>query len=124
MDSLPSARKCMSSSHSCLTYPIYPASIKTDEDRPHPGDRFGRRDDFSSSRRKLLILRFVPSYRFTLRTADRSFASPREDLPLPTQPPYTAYVANLAFDITEGELESFFGPHEVCCCGRDIQVVI
>jgi len=59
MDSLPSARKCMSSSHSCPAYPIYPASIKTDEDRPHPGDRFGRRDDFSSSRRKLLILRFV-----------------------------------------------------------------
>lgn len=59
MDSLPSARKCMSNSHSCLAYPIYPASIKTDEDRPHPGDRFGRRDDFSSSRRRLLILKFV-----------------------------------------------------------------
>ncbi|KAG2071795.1 RNA-binding domain-containing protein [Suillus decipiens] len=77
MDSLPSA-----------------PSMRTDDDRSRPGDRFGRRDDFSSSR------------------PDRSFASPREDLPLPTQPPYTAYVANLSFDITEGELESFFGPHQ------------
>ncbi|KAG2145224.1 hypothetical protein DEU56DRAFT_870292 [Suillus clintonianus] len=77
MDSLPSA-----------------PSIRTDDDRARQGDRFGRRDDFSSSR------------------PDRSFASPREDLPLPTQPPYTAYVANLSFDITEGELESFFGPHQ------------
>ncbi|OAX41471.1 RNA-binding domain-containing protein [Rhizopogon vinicolor AM-OR11-026] len=68
-------------------------SIRTDGDGPRPGDRFGRRDDFASR-------------------PDRSFASPREDLPLPTQPPYTAYVANLAFDITESELESFFGPHE------------
>ena len=32
----------------------------------------------------------------------------REDLPLPTEPPFTAFVGNLTFDITEGELEEFF----------------
>ncbi|KAH9925538.1 uncharacterized protein B0H18DRAFT_1008889 [Fomitopsis serialis] len=49
-----------------------------------------RRDDYMSSR------------------SDRG--PPREDLPLPTEPPYTAFIGNLAFDITEGELEEFFGP--------------
>ncbi|PPQ82330.1 hypothetical protein CVT26_013149 [Gymnopilus dilepis] len=54
------------------------------------GDRFGRRDDFLSSR------------------PDRHHAPSREDVPLPTQPPYTAFVGNLAFDLTESELEQFF----------------
>ena len=48
-----------------------------------------------------------------LLTADRGPPPPREDVPLPTQPPYTAFVGNLAFDLTEDELGSFFGPHEV-----------
>ena len=38
---------------------------------------------------------------------------PREDLPLPTSPPYTAFIGNLAFDVTESEMASFFGGHEV-----------
>ncbi|KAG8864877.1 hypothetical protein FRB96_003463 [Tulasnella sp. 330] len=33
----------------------------------------------------------------------------REELPLPTAPPYTAYVGNLAFDIREDDVEEFFG---------------
>ena len=33
---------------------------------------------------------------------------PREDLPLPTSPPYTAFVGNMAFDLTEQDLEAFF----------------
>lgn len=37
----------------------------------------------------------------------------REDLPLPTEPPFTAFVGNLAFDINEQELEEFFGPGKV-----------
>ncbi|KAF8149803.1 hypothetical protein B0H34DRAFT_731195 [Crassisporium funariophilum] len=62
---------------------------RTDDD--HPGDRFGRRgDDFLNSR------------------PDRQSGPPREDIPLPTQPPYTAFVGNLAFDLTETELEQFF----------------
>ena len=32
----------------------------------------------------------------------------REDLPLPTEPPFTAFVGNLAFDLNEGDLEQFF----------------
>ncbi|KAI0366326.1 RNA-binding domain-containing protein [Pilatotrama ljubarskyi] len=66
--------------------PTAPAA-RSDEDRARGGDR--RRDDFLSSR------------------PDRG--PPREDLPLPTEPPFTAFVGNLTFDITEGELEEFFG---------------
>lgn len=33
---------------------------------------------------------------------------PREELPLPTKPPYTAFVGNLAFDISEQDVEDFF----------------
>ncbi len=35
---------------------------------------------------------------------------PREDVPLPTRAPFTAFVGNLAFDVTEGDLEEFFQP--------------
>ncbi|KAI9066107.1 RNA-binding domain-containing protein [Trametes sanguinea] len=66
--------------------PTAPAA-RTDEERARGGDR--RRDDFLSSR------------------PDRG--PPREDLPLPTEPPFTAFVGNLTFDITETELEEFFG---------------
>jgi len=58
------------------------------DDGGRPGDR--RRDDYLSSR------------------PDRA-GPPREDLPLPTEPPYTAFIGNLAFDLTESELEDFFG---------------
>jgi RNA recognition motif-containing protein len=44
----------------------------------------------------------------TLLTADRQLGPPREDIPIPTQPPYTAFVGNLAFDLTENELVQFF----------------
>lgn len=37
----------------------------------------------------------------------------REDLPLPTQPPYTAFIGNLAFDLTEMDLEEFFAGYKV-----------
>ncbi|KAJ3513095.1 hypothetical protein NLJ89_g3135 [Agrocybe chaxingu] len=40
--------------------------------------------------------------------ADRQHLPPREDVPLPSQPPYTAFVGNLAFDLTESELGQFF----------------
>ncbi|KAH9959676.1 hypothetical protein BC827DRAFT_1261032 [Russula dissimulans] len=65
--------------------PTAPAA--RDDDR---GDRRGGRDDFLSNR------------------PDRQAFPPREDLPLPTQPPYTAFVGNLAFDLTESDLEGFF----------------
>lgn len=74
-------------------------------------DRFGRRgDDFLSSRRQSF---FVSTPQKILIScvgclADRQAAPPREDVPLPTQPPYTAFVGNLAFDLTEAELGDFF----------------
>ncbi|ETW82934.1 hypothetical protein HETIRDRAFT_238319, partial [Heterobasidion irregulare TC 32-1] len=59
------------------------------------GDGPGRRDDYMSNR------------------GIRQMGPPREDLPLPTQPPYTAFIGNLAFDLTEADLESFFGTLKV-----------
>ncbi|KAF8518479.1 hypothetical protein JB92DRAFT_2828750 [Gautieria morchelliformis] len=62
---------------------------RTDEERAR---EFGR-SDFSSR-------------------PDRAPLPPREDVPLPTQPPYTAFVGNLAFDMSDMELEEFFAPHK------------
>ncbi|PCH42616.1 hypothetical protein WOLCODRAFT_137991 [Wolfiporia cocos MD-104 SS10] len=66
--------------------PSAPAA-RLDGDSGRPGDR--RRDDFSSR-------------------SDRASFPPREDLPLPTEPPFTAFIGNLSFDVTEFELENFF----------------
>ena len=38
---------------------------------------------------------------------DRGY--PRDQLPLPTRPPYTAHLGNLSFDVTGGDIEDFFG---------------
>ncbi|THV02772.1 RNA-binding domain-containing protein [Dendrothele bispora CBS 962.96] len=69
--------------------PTAPA-MRNDDDGGRSNDRYGRRDDFLSSR------------------PDRAPPPPREDVPLPTQPPYTAFIGNLAFDLSEAELEDFF----------------
>jgi RNA recognition motif-containing protein len=55
----------------------------------------------------IVALRFMCS-----QLADRS-GMQRDDLPLPTQPPYTAFIGNLAFDLTEMELEDLFSPLKV-----------
>lgn len=52
------------------------------------------------------IVRFVTE--LTCYTDRREAFPPREQLPLPTQPPYTAHLANLSFDVTQGEIEEFF----------------
>lgn len=52
----------------------------------------------------------APSVLITPPTVDRPF---REDLPLPTRPPYTAFIGNLAFDVTESEMAVFFSGQEV-----------
>ncbi|KAF2024077.1 hypothetical protein EK21DRAFT_94385 [Setomelanomma holmii] len=44
--------------------------------------------------------------------ADRGFAV-REQLPLPSKPPYTAHLGNLSFDATEGDVNDFFADCEV-----------
>ncbi|EPQ30605.1 uncharacterized protein PFL1_02129 [Pseudozyma flocculosa PF-1] len=43
---------------------------------------------------------------------ERSYP-PREELPLPTKPPFTAFVGNLSYDVTEAEIEDFFTPAKV-----------
>lgn len=35
---------------------------------------------------------------------------PREELPLPTNPPYTAFIGNLSFEVTEIDVSDFFAP--------------
>ncbi|KAF1971068.1 hypothetical protein BU23DRAFT_581830 [Bimuria novae-zelandiae CBS 107.79] len=37
----------------------------------------------------------------------------REELPLPSKPPYTAHLGNLSFDATEGDINDFFAECEV-----------
>ncbi|KAF5375611.1 hypothetical protein D9757_008541 [Collybiopsis confluens] len=70
--------------------PSAPA-MRSDDDQGRQNDRYGRRgDDFASSR------------------PDRGLGPPREDVPLPTQPPFTAFVGNLPFDLSEADLEDFF----------------
>ncbi|KAJ3559416.1 hypothetical protein NM688_g360 [Phlebia brevispora] len=72
--------------------PTAPAA-RSDDDRFRPGMGERRRDDYMSSR------------------GDRGPSSFREDLPLPTEPPFTAFIGNLAFDLTDTDLEEFFAGH-------------
>lgn len=91
---------------------IFLAAPRIEEE--HSGDRFGRREDFLSSRCELWIVYFSSVFDFIHAAAERHHAPVREDIPLPTQPPYTAFVGNLAFDLTESELEQFFFGIKVC----------
>ena len=44
---------------------------------------------------------------------DRPRFAEREQLPLPTKPPYTAHLGNLTYDVSSAEIESFFKGCEV-----------
>ncbi|KAL8697651.1 MAG: hypothetical protein Q9201_007023 [Fulgogasparrea decipioides] len=44
---------------------------------------------------------------------DRGGYSVREQLPLPTKPPYTVHLGNMAFDATEGDVHDFFSGCQV-----------
>lgn len=33
---------------------------------------------------------------------------PRQEVPIPTAPPYTAFVGNLSFEVTDSDVEGFF----------------
>lgn len=37
----------------------------------------------------------------------------REEVPLPTQPPYTAFIGNLAFDLTDEDIGAHFSEFKV-----------
>ena len=43
-----------------------------------------------------------------MKKADRGGYSVREQLPLPTKPPYTVHLGNMPFDATEGDITEFF----------------
>lgn len=43
----------------------------------------------------------------TDRTADRPRYAEREQLPLPTRPPFTAHLGNLAYDVSQMDIEDF-----------------
>jgi len=68
-----------------------------------------RRDDFLTSRCKSPCF-FSDKNASSDRQSDLADrAGPiRDEIPLPSQPPYTAFVGNLAFDLTESDLENFF----------------
>ena len=84
------------------------AAPRTDEERARD---FGRSD--FSSRRACAHSWCHILFDWSCVVADRAPLPPREDVPLPTQPPYTAFVGNLAFDMSDMELEEFFSPHKV-----------
>ncbi|CAE6352488.1 unnamed protein product [Rhizoctonia solani] len=44
---------------------------------------------------------------------DRPQVAPREDLPLPSAPPFIAYVGNLSFDLVDDDLAQFFAPESL-----------
>ncbi|KAJ9096722.1 hypothetical protein QFC21_004992 [Naganishia friedmannii] len=49
-----------------------------------------------------------PGYFESLPGRGESRYPSREEIPMPTRPPYTAYVGNLAFDAVEEDMEMFF----------------
>lgn len=53
------------------------------------------------------------SFWLTTSTDRRDGYPPREQLPLPTQPPYTAHLANLSFDAMQGDVSDFFSECQV-----------
>ncbi|KAB8277762.1 hypothetical protein BDV30DRAFT_183436 [Aspergillus minisclerotigenes] len=59
-----------------------------------------------------------PSAGFGSGFGDRGYAV-REPLPLPTQPPYTAHVGNLAFDATSADISDLF----VDCAVTNVRIV-
>jgi hypothetical protein len=75
--------------------------------------RYGQAPPPIHSPRRLMR---TSSFCDSIDRGDPSRYPPREEVPLPTQPPYTAFVGNLPFDLTEFELEQHFGPHKVCTC--------
>ncbi|KAF8340748.1 uncharacterized protein EI90DRAFT_3117287 [Cantharellus anzutake] len=77
-------------------------TIKTDEDRAR--DREGRRGGDYGGRERDFPPRYYP---------------PREELPLPTKPPYVAFVGNLAFDIHEEIIAEYFSPNVI----KDIKII-
>ncbi|KAL8916366.1 MAG: hypothetical protein Q9208_008556 [Pyrenodesmia sp. 3 TL-2023] len=75
------------------------------EDMPMPCSRpnYGMGDRSFSS---------APAYGGGSSYADRGYST-REVLPLPSKPPFTVHLGNMAFDSTEGDVHDFFSGCEV-----------
>lgn len=56
--------------------------------------------------------------RSSFSTLDSGFP-PRQELPLPTQPPYIAFIGNLSFDIYEDAISEYFAPSPI----KDIKII-
>ena len=75
-----------------------------------PRDRYDNRQ-YSSDRREMSSFsRGNALFDLHLKGLDSEGDAriPRPVVPLPTQPPYTAHVGNLAFDLGETEIENYF----------------
>ena len=53
------------------------------------------------------------------RNYDRFSGYHKEQLPLPTKPPFTAHLGNLPFDAAEGEIQDFFAD----CSVTNVRIV-
>ncbi|KAI9831304.1 MAG: hypothetical protein M1819_005078 [Sarea resinae] len=69
------------------------------EDMPVPDGRTG----YGGERRA-----FSSAGGFGTGFGDRGGFGPRDPLPFPDKPPYTAHIGNLSFDATEGDITDFF----------------
>ncbi|KAG9099975.1 hypothetical protein FRC06_004650 [Ceratobasidium sp. 370] len=79
--------------------PTAPAARAPDD---APSDRFGRGGSGFGGDRD-----------YSSRGDRGPSGPPREDLPLPTAPPYTVFVGNLAFDLVEDDLAGLFAPESL-----------
>ncbi|KZF26516.1 RNA-binding domain-containing protein [Xylona heveae TC161] len=62
---------------------------------------------------------FGASTGFGAGFSDRGGFLPREQLPLPDKPPFTAHIGNLSFDATEGDITDFF----MDCAVTNVRIV-
>jgi hypothetical protein len=53
------------------------------------------------------------TYTDSVKDRDRDRGFMREDLPLPTEPPFTAHIGNLSFDATSTDVSDLFADCEV-----------
>ncbi|KAF3483281.1 translation initiation factor 4B [Arthroderma uncinatum] len=77
------------------------------EDNPIPLPSYASRSGYGGDRNT-----FGTSGGYTQEHADRGY-SVREELPMPTQPPYTAHIGNLSFEATQADIQELFAECEV-----------
>ncbi|KAF1982447.1 hypothetical protein K402DRAFT_397534 [Aulographum hederae CBS 113979] len=81
------------------------------EDMPVQCRLTGARTGYGMERREYSSGGGFGNDRGYARTTDPGYA--REQLPLPTKPPFTAHLGNLSFDATEGDVHDFFAGCDV-----------